>query len=295
MKILKIFGVVVGIHLFALIVIFANPGCSSTTKPPPAPVDTVAKNDTAPITVPMAQGDAANSPMSSAPIAFNPDAPATAAGGSGGGVRYVPTRPGTPAASTLLTQPVADVTPVKETYTVKSGDSLWSLANKNHIKVADLAAVNNLKTGTVLQPGQKLIIPGKTPSAPAASPSAATPATSAAPAATAKEEVKHTVKSGESLSTIAKTYGVKQGDIAVRNNISDPAKIRAGDVLVIPGWQATGAGKKSDAAKSSGAKTAPNPVPNILDSSASAPPAPATSEPPVIKVDDNPMSPAPKN
>ena len=37
MKILKIFGVVVGIHLFALLLIFANPGCSSTSKPPPAP------------------------------------------------------------------------------------------------------------------------------------------------------------------------------------------------------------------------------------------------------------------
>ena len=42
MKILKIFGIVVGIHVFALISIFANPVGSSTTKPPPAPHDTVA-------------------------------------------------------------------------------------------------------------------------------------------------------------------------------------------------------------------------------------------------------------
>ena len=40
MKILKIFGLVVGIHVAALILIFANPGCSSSTKPAPSPGDT---------------------------------------------------------------------------------------------------------------------------------------------------------------------------------------------------------------------------------------------------------------
>ena len=34
MKILKIFGIVVGIHVFALLLIFANPGCSSSSKQP---------------------------------------------------------------------------------------------------------------------------------------------------------------------------------------------------------------------------------------------------------------------
>ena len=47
MKILKIFGIVVGIHVFALILIFANPGCSSTTKPTPALADTTSKTETA--------------------------------------------------------------------------------------------------------------------------------------------------------------------------------------------------------------------------------------------------------
>jgi LysM repeat protein len=302
MKILKIFGVVVGIHVFALIVIFANPGCSSTTKPPPAPVDTVAKTDAAPITVPMSAPDRGGSPLSAAPIGFNPDAPATAAGDAGG-IHYTPTRPGTPAASTLLTQPVADVTPAS-TYTVKSGDSLWSLANRNHLKVADLAAANNLKPGAVLQPGQKLIIPGKAASATptaagTAAAGAAKPANTTAAAAVNKEGVKHTVKSGESLSTIAKMYGVKQGDIAVANNITDPQKIRAGDVLTIPGWKATGGSNSktgSAAAKSAPPPSAPKPVvPNILEPEPAAPSASPASEPPVIKVDDNPMTPAPKN
>ena len=45
MKILKVFGVVVGIHVFALILIFANPGCSAMIKTTPSPSDTVAKTD----------------------------------------------------------------------------------------------------------------------------------------------------------------------------------------------------------------------------------------------------------
>ena len=48
MKIIRVFGIVVGIHLFALMLIFANPGCSSSSKPTPAPSDTVAKADTPP-------------------------------------------------------------------------------------------------------------------------------------------------------------------------------------------------------------------------------------------------------
>ena len=39
MKILKIFGIVAGIHALAFLLILANPGCSSTSKPPPAPAN----------------------------------------------------------------------------------------------------------------------------------------------------------------------------------------------------------------------------------------------------------------
>ena len=95
MKIMKVLGVVVGIHLFALILIFANPGCSSTSKPTPAPVDTLAKSEPAPaITVPGVPpgGDSGYPAVSAAPIMFNPDAPALA---GGGGIRFTPTRPGT--------------------------------------------------------------------------------------------------------------------------------------------------------------------------------------------------------
>ena len=308
MKIMKVLGVVVGIHVFALILIFANPGCSSTSKPMPAPVDTVSRTDTPPsVSVPLSpsvsvpMNDSGASPVSPAPMmAFNPDAPALAAGG---GVRFSPTRPGTAAASTLVAEPVADVVPAT-TYAVKSGDSLWTIAKKNHLAVAELAAANNLKTSSPLHEGQKLLIPSKAPVAAPATAGATAKSGDATLPKAAADSVKHTVKNGESLSSIAKKYGVKQGDIAVANNITDPQKIFAGMELIIPGWQtpAGKAGAKPAAATKAGASTtksgaAKPAVPEIkpLFTAPAATPeigpkAPAPGEVPVIKVDETPAT-----
>lgn len=302
MKIMKVLGVVVGIHVFALILIFANPGCSSTSKPSPAPVDTVAKAEPAPAVSVPGVGPSVNvpmgdSPVSAAPISFNPDAPALAASG---GVRFSPTRPGTPAEAALIAQPVTDVLPAS-TYTVKSGDSLWTIGKKNSLTPGALAAANNLKPNATLHEGQKLLIPSK-PAAPMAAPGSTSASMTKAGDATgaakaSADSVKHTVKSGETLSTIAKKYGVKQGDIAVANNITDPQKIYLGMELIIPGWQ-TPAGKsatKSGSATSSkggaAAKTATPEIKPIFTAPAATPsigPG-ASAAVPTIKVEEAPM------
>ena len=43
-------------------------------------------------------------------------------------------------------------------YTVKKGDSLDKIAKVHKIKIADLLKWNQLKAGSLLQPGQQLII-----------------------------------------------------------------------------------------------------------------------------------------
>ncbi|MEY4940450.1 MAG: hypothetical protein RIQ93_2185 [Verrucomicrobiota bacterium] len=302
MKILKIFGFVIGIHLFALILIFANPGCSSTSKPAPAPSDTVLQAEPPPtVNLPMTAADSSSSPVSSPRVSLNPDESAASSSSSSAGVRFIPTRPGSPAASTLVTAPVTDVTPAT-TYTVKSGDTLWDLGKKFHIPYALIAGANNLKTGVPLHAGQKLVIPGKTASV-AAAPAAAKSENGAGkavekprPAVANGNGVKHVVKGGETLGTIARTYNVKQGEIAVANNISDPQKIRAGMELIIPGW--TGAGPKSlskSSAKSPEvpvtppAAAPPPPLFNLLDS----PPSANRDEVPIMRVQDSPLMPSP--
>ncbi len=291
MKILKVFGVVVGIHVFALILIFANPGCSAMTKTTPAPADTTAKAD-APsptISVPnIAAGDSATG--------FDPNSPAISVSTT---VRYSPTRPNTAAAGALEAEPVGDVMPATA-YTVGKGDSLWSIAHKNHLTKSELAAANNLRPEATLRQGQKLIIPGKSTSPVAAAPKTAAPAAAkgamadAAPAQKGPADtVKHVVKPGETLGAIARKYQVKVGEIATANNISDPAKIRPGMTLIIPGWQAP-AGKASgkNGAKTV-AKAAPEPakpaaIPTISVGEDQPAAQPAADSPPTITVEDAP-------
>lgn len=238
MKILKIFGVVVGIHAFALILIFANPGCSSARKPTRDVSQTVIADGGDSLAMPAPVQPAQDSPVSAAPVAppsFDPDAPATA------GVRFSPTRPGTPAASALEAAPVADVTPAT-TYTVVKGDSLWTIAKRHGSSVAEIAAANNIKANATVRVGQRLIIPSK----PVASssvqiePSDVATRAAVAPAAprSSGQPVLHVVRPGETLGAIARKYQVRVGDIATANNIADPARILPGMELTIPGWQA---------------------------------------------------------
>lgn len=299
MKILKIFGIVVGIHIFALILIFANPGCSSTSAPPPAPSDTIAKSEpTPPLNFPsFTPAPTAGAPASAeSPVAFNPDAPATSAP-AGGGVRFVPTRPGSPAAGTLVSEPVADVIPAT-TYTVVSGDNLSKIAKKVHVTVAELAAANHLSLTATLRPGQKLLVPGKPLATSAASPpGAVAPAARSAeppPVRVPGEGLKHTVKSGETLGGIARKYDVRVADIAVANNIADPAKIRPGQELTIPGFTLP-AGKAAKPAKAAPASPkSGDAAPAPAEPTPAAPLTPPATPIPVNPIDDNPLKPAPR-
>ena len=89
----------------------------------------------------------APAPISSAPAFSGSDASGRTP------ILFSPTRPGTPAATALEAQPVSGVVPAT-TYTVGKGDSLWTVAKKNHLKIADLCAANKLKPSTSLHAGR---------------------------------------------------------------------------------------------------------------------------------------------
>jgi len=280
MKILKILGIAAGIHALALILIFANPGCSYSKAAGPE-----------------------SSPISAAPSADAPTPTTTAISvPESVGIRYSPTRPGTTVASALATQPVSDVTPAS-TYTVGKGDTLSSIAKKNGITKSELTSANHLRGSASLHVGQKLIIPAKsgapTAAEPAPAESAPALAKAAEPAASEKlpmtEATKHTVKPGETLGAIARKYGVKQGEIAVANNITDPRKIQPGQELVIPARSASaGKGSKS-AAPAASASARPAAVPAADQDLDAGLKPPSATEVPVVKIEDPAVSPAPKN
>jgi LysM repeat protein len=303
MKILQIFGAVVAVHLLAFIFIFASPGCQSGPRNIPTPDATLPAGGTA------------------APVTFNPSVPQPVDLGTAASVypsaesagHVAPTRPGS-AAAVAITPPkaTAEVAPVS-TYTVGRGDSLWSIAKKHHLTVAELAKANSVSVGIALQPGRKLIIPGKPGVAPATAadkPRDLGMLTQAAPAKPANgESVKHTVAVGESLGVIARKYQVSVGELAAVNNITDPSKVRAGQQLLIPGFKAVAAKGGTVPAKSAATPAGSTPAAGPVDTPPASPrfeisaPPPGQdldsglkgtgTEVPTIKVEE--AAPTPKN
>jgi LysM repeat protein len=273
MKIIKILGIAAGIHALALILLLSSPGCSSSKAAP---------QDSSPITTAPAADSTAPAPSATVQMPDNV------------GIRYSPTRPGTTVASALAAQPVSDVTPAT-TYAVSKGDTMSSIAKKNQLTKTELAAANNLKVGSILHVGQKLIIPSKQSSAKppvaaaASTKTAETAETNAVPDKAPADATRHTVKPGETLGGIARKYGVKQGDIAVANNITDPKKIHPGQELVIPGKTASAAAKQ---AKATAPAKAAAPADEDLDAGLKPP---SGTDVPVVKIDESSTSTQPKN
>lgn len=96
-------------------------------------------------------------------------------------------------------------------YTVKSGDSLWSISRKFGITVDELKNANNLSSN-LLSIGQNLIIPGKEAQA------------------TSDEYV---VKKGDTLYSIAKKYNTSVDNLKSINNIITDS-LAIGQIIKLP-------------------------------------------------------------
>jgi uncharacterized protein YkwD len=131
----------------------------------------------------------------------------------------------TPAPTTGVTTteptPVAPAaplaTPTKVQYTVHSGDTLLGIALLQRVSMAAIQLANGLGDGDVLRAGQVLDLPTR-PQWDGESP----------------YWVVHTVQRGETLTGIARTFGVTTRDILRVNAIADPQLIRPGQSIVIP-------------------------------------------------------------
>ncbi len=99
-------------------------------------------------------------------------------------------------------------------YVVKSGDTLFSIANKFNVTVQAIKNINNLSSN-ILNVGQELVIPKEE-----------TPPTSG-------EFINYTVKAGDSLYKIANAYNTTVNAIMNVNNLTSNA-LQIGQVLKIP-------------------------------------------------------------
>ena len=113
-----------------------------------------------------------------------------------------------------------------ETYTVRKGDSLYSISRRLHVSISGLKAANGLSSNA-LKPGKKLIIPDG--AGVSVSSGEKHPPRKKAEKADAK---RHTVKRGETLSSIAKRYSVSVSELRELNGISD-SRLKPGQKLIL--------------------------------------------------------------
>jgi len=94
------------------------------------------------------------------------------------------------------------------TYVVQPGDSLRSIAGRTGAGSEAIARANNLAPPFVIQPGQRLSIPGGR---------------------------YHLVRAGETGIAIARAYGVEWSRVVSTNALAEPYILRTGQLLLIPG------------------------------------------------------------
>lgn len=376
MKIVKIFGFVVAVHAAVFLLIFAIPGCRSSARKA-----SDASGPQGPASVTMAGGaptaTGGDGYASSRPFGINATETIRPVAFSGpAGVRYSPTRPatadGVSGPAPIAMTPSAPEPAPTVSYTVVKGDSLWSVAKKHGLTVAELARANNLSnnaslrlsqnlvipsaavvtpsalgamavapevertsytvqagdnlgaiarrhgttvaaiksanrlTSDMVRPGQSLVMPGGSVAVASGEAVSAAPAAVPAPARTGGS-ITHVVAPGETVSEIARNYGISAREINVTNNITDPRALRAGQVLTIPGWQAPAGGASKAGASASTAPAAPpaptTPAPVPAPEASSTPtinliipganqglPPAENNDVPVIRVEDSPAA-----
>jgi membrane-bound lytic murein transglycosylase D len=102
------------------------------------------------------------------------------------------------------------------TYNVRNGDSLWKIARRHNITVAQLSRWNGLKKNAVIKPGQKLVI--------------RTGGTSAS-AGEQVRTVRYTVRKGDSLFLISRKFNVSVADLRSWNDLNDRKYLQPGQRL----------------------------------------------------------------
>lgn len=112
---------------------------------------------------------------------------------------------------------------VPESYVVQSGDSLSAIASKYNLSQANLATLNGMSRNANVRVGQRLKLTGELPVI--------------EPSNESSETTKdlHVVKSGETLSSIAKKYHLQLSYLAALNDLSTNASVRVGQRLKIEG------------------------------------------------------------
>lgn len=104
---------------------------------------------------------------------------------------------------------------------VKQGDTLASIAAKNHTSVANLQRLNNLGDATIIYPGQDLKVSENTTNT-----------------ANTNAQGEYVIQSGDTLMSIAQKFNTTVANLQALNNLGNNTMIYAGETLKVNGQAA---------------------------------------------------------
>jgi LysM repeat protein len=133
--------------------------------------------------------------------------------------------PPTPPAAPGITSAPTESTSDAKVYIVQAGDSMPKISRKTGASVDSLLKINNLKSGGLIYPGQKLKLPESAPTLPESAPSANPPSPLPPSGKT------HEVQKGETFFSIAKKHRMQTADLINANPNIKPSALRPGQRL----------------------------------------------------------------
>ena len=227
MKLTKIFGIVLSLHVVVILLVMFQPGCQTVEKETPIPAPGESSKDK----------PAFNEGLS-VPGSAKPEEAASTGSGLSNPTRPEPGGIIVPGQIPLVPAPLPPIdnpgpinlAPTDVTvYKVERGDTLWSIARKNNVSLVQLLTGNpSLDKNSRLAIGQEIILP-------AGGSSVIPPDLVDSSVAVPTDGSTYVVRGGDTLSRIAATQGVTLGSLMQANGLTKSSIIRPGQALIIPG------------------------------------------------------------
>lgn len=252
MKFTKVSGFVFLLHAILVTLLIFQSGCQNMEYTPEPNVCPYVES--APV-APMAVRSCPTCPIKPAPIVKDNfmEATCTVVNEPVSTARFKPMRPTYDFSNDGLLTSLDDLEPMKpikpiasvpvesaishhETYTVKSGDSLWIIAKRYNVGTNEIANANGMNRDATLKVGQKLVIPVKANN----NISASNPTV---------EGGFYTIAKGDTLSEIAMRFKVPVDALKRANNLQGN-NIIAGKKIIIPGVNSEQIAQKSSVVRS---------------------------------------------
>ena len=233
MKLTKIFGIVLSLHVGVILLVMFQPGCQTTDKKnPEKDLDRkeVKDQDMGSFNQGLPEQKVEPEQIDSVSELTEPTRPVPGelfVPGGGTDVIVPATLPEVIDQETGISNSFNLRPPNLSVYKIVKGDTLWGIARKNNVTLANLLKANpNLSKSSKLKIGQEIMMPDGGSVQP--SPDIATPVVIPSGSST------YTVAGGDSLSKIARIHGVSLGALMNANGMNKSSIIRPGQVLAIP-------------------------------------------------------------